>query len=115
MVGEHRPDVSTTGVAAFDFDGTLTEGGSVFGFLSTVIGRRAAYAAAASLSPGLVHAALVGGTVADITKEKLFERTLAGVAVQRLEEVAADLRTRAPRATSPNRGAGTVGLAPPPG
>jgi HAD superfamily hydrolase (TIGR01490 family) len=83
-------DVSTPGVAAFDFDGTLTAGGSVFGFLSAVVGRRAAYAAAASLSPGLVHAALVGGTVADSTKGKLFERTLAGVPVRRLEEVAAD-------------------------
>ena len=39
--------------------------------------------------PQLAHAALVGGTAADRTKERLFERVLAGVAVDRLEEVAA--------------------------
>ena len=31
-----------TDVAAFDFDGTLTDGGSVFGFLAAVVGRRPA-------------------------------------------------------------------------
>ncbi len=84
------PEASTPGVAAFDFDGTLTDGGSVFKFLCAVVGPRTAYGAAASLSPRLVHAALVGGAVADTTKEILFERTLAGVTVERLEEVAAD-------------------------
>ncbi len=78
------------GVAAFDFDGTLTNGGSVFGFLTALVGRRAALEAAASLSPRLVHAALAGGPVADATKETLFERLLAGVTVERLEEVASD-------------------------
>jgi phosphatidylglycerophosphatase C len=84
------PDGSTPGVAAFDFDGTLTDGGSVFKFLSAVVGSRTASSAAASLSPRLAHAALVGGSVADTTKERLFERTLAGVTVERLEQVAAD-------------------------
>jgi phosphatidylglycerophosphatase C len=90
MAGDTDPEASTPGVAAFDFDGTLTDGGSVFDFLSTVVGPRTAYAAAASLSPRLVHADLVGGSVADATKERLFERTLAGITVERLEEVAAD-------------------------
>ncbi len=84
------PDASAPGVAAFDFDGTLTDAGSVFKFLTAVVGSRTAYTAAASLSPRLAHAALVGGSVADTTKERLFQRTLAGVAVERLEEVAAD-------------------------
>jgi phosphatidylglycerophosphatase C len=84
------PEAPTPGVAAFDFDGTLTDGGSVFKFLSAVVGAGTAYRAAASLSPRLAHAALVGGSVADTTKESLFERTLAGVRVERLEEVAAD-------------------------
>jgi len=42
-------------IAAFDFDGTLTAGGSVFGFL----------------------AAVAGGEVAERTKERLFEMVLA--------------------------------------
>jgi phosphatidylglycerophosphatase C len=78
------------GVAAFDFDGTLTTGGSVFEFLSAVAGRRPVYSAAVSLSPRLAHAALAGGTVADSTKEQFFERVLAGTPVERLEEVAAE-------------------------
>ena len=68
-----------TDVAAFDFDGTLTNGGSVFDFLTAVVGRRAVVRASVELSPRLAHAALVGGTVADDTKEELFTRTLAGV------------------------------------
>jgi phosphatidylglycerophosphatase C len=73
--------------AAFDFDGTLTEGGSVFAFLSAVAGRRAVTAASASLSPALVRAAVSGGTAADRAKEQLFRRVLAGVEVDRLDEV----------------------------
>ncbi len=76
-------------LAAFDFDGTLTDGGSVFGFLSALCGRGTVMAAAVTLGPQLVHAAVAGGTVADRTKELLFERVLAGVAFDRAEEVAA--------------------------
>jgi phosphatidylglycerophosphatase C len=75
-------------VAAFDFDGTLTEGGSVFGFLSALRGRGAVMSASFFLAPHLVRAALAGGTAADHAKELLFERVLAGVAVDRAEEVA---------------------------
>jgi len=74
-------------IAAFDFDGTLTDGGSVFTFLSAVAGRRAVAAASASLSPALARAALAGGAAADDTKERLFRRVLAGVEADRLEAV----------------------------
>jgi phosphatidylglycerophosphatase C len=75
-------------VAAFDFDGTLTDGGSVFDFLSAVAGRRAVVRATAALAPRLGHAALVGGTVADRTKEELFTRVLAGTESGFFDQVA---------------------------
>ncbi len=81
-------------VAAFDFDGTLTERGSVFGFLSALCGRRRWSSARLALSPRLAHAALVGGTVADRTKEHLFERVLAGVDLERAEQVGAEFARR---------------------
>lgn len=76
-------------VAAFDFDGTLIQGGSVFGFLSALAGRSAVVASSLALAPQLAHAALVGGDSADRTKERLFERVMAGTTVERLEAVAA--------------------------
>jgi phosphatidylglycerophosphatase C len=76
-------------LAAFDFDGTLTDGGSVFDFLSALTGRGAVLAATARLAPRLAHAALVGGPAADQTKELLFRQLLAGITVERFEEVAA--------------------------
>ncbi len=81
-------------VAAFDFDGTLTKGGSVFEFLAAVSGRPAVLRAAASLTPRLAHAALVSGTVADETKETLFERVLGGVGAALVEQVAAEFASR---------------------
>ncbi len=78
------------GVAAFDFDGTLTDAGSVFGFLSALCGSWPVASAAIVLAPRLAHAALAGGTVADATKERLFQRVLAGVTVDRLDSVAAE-------------------------
>ncbi|HEY5023749.1 MAG TPA: HAD-IB family hydrolase [Acidimicrobiales bacterium] len=65
-------------VAAFDFDGTLTRGGSVWKFLSAMCGRDAVISAGIALFPKLVRAALVGGKAADEAKEALFVRTLAG-------------------------------------
>ena len=81
-------------VAAFDFDGTLTDGGSVFEFLATVSGRSAVLLAAASLAPRLAHAALAGGTVADETKEALFERVLGGVDAGLVEQVGGEFASR---------------------
>jgi len=77
-------------VAAFDFDGTLTRGGSVFGYLSALRGRAAVLSATAALAPRLAHAALAGGPVADRTKELLFERVMGGVDLKRAEAVGAD-------------------------
>jgi phosphatidylglycerophosphatase C len=65
-------------VAAFDFDGTLTRGGSVWKFLTAVCGRDAVLSAGITLLPKLVRAALLGGPAADEAKEALFVRTLAG-------------------------------------
>ena len=77
-----------TDVAAFDFDGTLTDGGSVFDFLTAVAGRRPVLRASTALAPRLAHAALVGGTVADQTKEELFTRVLAGTDADYFHQVA---------------------------
>jgi phosphatidylglycerophosphatase C len=76
-----------TDVAAFDFDGTLTEGGSVLGFLMALRGRRAVLTAIAALAPRLAHGALVGGAAADEAKERLFVRTLAGEPLTTVQEV----------------------------
>jgi len=77
----------TADVAAFDFDGTLTEGGSVLDFLVALRGLRPVISATAALAPRLAHGAVVGGTVADETKELLFCRTLGGVTSSRVDEV----------------------------
>jgi phosphatidylglycerophosphatase C len=66
-------------VAAFDFDGTLVRGGSVFDFLTAVAGRTAVLRTSAALAPRLAHAAVAGGDTADTTKEELFRRLLRGV------------------------------------
>jgi phosphatidylglycerophosphatase C len=79
----------TVDVAAFDYDGTLTHGGSVFGFLSALAGRPAVVVSSLALAPQLAHAALVGGDSADRTKERLFQRVMGGTTIERLEAVAA--------------------------
>ena len=64
-----------------------------------------------ALAPRLVHAALAGGTVADRTKELLFERVLAGVALdapRRWRRV----RPRSSRPAPALRGPTSVRLAP---
>ena len=77
-----------TDLAAFDFDGTLTRGGSVFTFLRAMTSAGTVLAATVPLAPRLAHAALAGGTVADEAKERLFERILADITLERAEEVA---------------------------
>ncbi len=76
-------------VAAFDFDGTLIHGGSVFDFLTAVAGRGTVLRATTELAPRLVKAAVAGGTIADDTKERLFVRVLAGVDAERFQHVGA--------------------------
>ena len=81
--------MSTPVVAAFDLDGTLTKGGSVFHWLRHVCGNAAVARVAAPLSPALVNGAIRSGHFADDTKERLFRGLLRGRA---LEDVAAASR-----------------------
>jgi phosphatidylglycerophosphatase C len=76
-------------VAAFDFDGTLTDRGSVVPFLIAVRGPVPVALAILRTLPTLVKGALLGGTAADQGKEALFTRLLAGLSVQRVERIAA--------------------------
>lgn len=66
-------------VAAFDLDGTLTRGGSMWPFLVRVCGLRRVAGAALAVSPRLVLAAVAGGRASDDAKEALLGRTLAGL------------------------------------
>ena len=72
-------------VAAFDFDGTLTDGGASFPFLVSLRGVWPVLRAVVALSPGLLRAALTGGTAADEVKEKLFTRLLGGLPVDEVD------------------------------
>ena len=65
-------------VAAFDLDGTLTEGGSVFPWLCHLCGRATTYRAAVRLIVPLSIGAIRSGYRADAAKERLFQRLLAG-------------------------------------
>jgi phosphatidylglycerophosphatase C len=72
-------------VAAFDFDGTLTDSGSVFPFLVSLRGAWPVLRAVLRLSPALLHASVAAGTAADDVKEKLFTRLLGGLAVSEVD------------------------------
>ena len=72
-------------VAAFDFDGTLTNGGSVFPFLVSLRGLVPVLRAVVRLSPALLHAAIAGGPAADEVKERLFSRLIGGMSVAEVE------------------------------
>jgi phosphatidylglycerophosphatase C len=73
-------------VAAFDFDGTLTSGGSVLPFLIALRGFWPVVRTVTALAPKLLRAALVGGSAADNAKEEMFTRLLGGLPVQLVEE-----------------------------
>jgi phosphatidylglycerophosphatase C len=66
-------------VAAFDLDGTLTNGGSVFPWLKWIAGRARTWRAATSLAVPLAIGALRSSTWADNAKERLFKKLLAGL------------------------------------
>ncbi|MHB8263335.1 MAG: HAD-IB family hydrolase [Acidimicrobiales bacterium] len=68
-----------TGIAAFDFDGTLARGGSVMEFLVATRGTLTVAASLLRLLPLLVLAVLFGGNCADRFKERLFVRVLGGM------------------------------------
>lgn len=78
------------GVAAFDFDGTLTYGGSVVRFLVRVRGVLPLARALLQELPGIVRGAVVGGTASDNAKEALFMRLLAGLPVSEVDRIGAD-------------------------
>ncbi len=65
-------------VAAFDLDGTLTEGGSVFHWLRYVAGDSTVARAALPLLVPLTVGAIRSGRWADSAKERLFRAVLAG-------------------------------------
>ncbi len=73
------PVTSGPAVAAFDFDGTLTHGGSVWKFLAAMVGAPRVVLAGLVVFPRFVLAAVLGGKWADDAKEALFVRTLAGL------------------------------------
>ena len=66
-------------VAAFDLDGTLTEGGSVFPWLKSIAGRGRTWRAALSLAGPLTIGAFRSSKWADNAKERLFVKLLAGL------------------------------------
>lgn len=74
-------------VAAFDFDGTLTRGGSVVPFLVKVRGPLPVAAALLQQAPALLRAAILGGSAADTSKERLFMRLLAGAATEEIDHI----------------------------
>ncbi len=65
-------------VAAFDLDGTLTEGGSVFHWLRFIAGDSTVARAALPLLIPLTVGAVRSGRWADAAKERLFRAVLAG-------------------------------------
>ena len=71
-------DHSSRVVAAFDLDGTLTEGGSVFLWLRSIAGYARTYRAALRLIVPLTIGALRSSRWADNAKERLFISLLAG-------------------------------------
>ena len=80
-------DQPTPVVAAFDLDGTLTEGGSVLLWLRRVAGSGNTYWAALRLAVPLVIGALRSGHWADSAKERLFKKLLNGREEEQIREV----------------------------
>jgi phosphatidylglycerophosphatase C len=77
-------------VAAFDLDGTLTEGGSVFPWLRYVSGSSRLFGAALRLAGPLLIGAIRSGSSADQAKERLFQALLAGRGLEELSEESRD-------------------------
>jgi HAD superfamily hydrolase (TIGR01490 family) len=86
-MAEAVPPRSQVVVAAFDLDGTLTNGGSVFDWLRAICGTKATYEAAIRLGPALSMAAIKGGKAADMTKEDLFSELLRGKDLEEVEAI----------------------------
>lgn len=88
-----RPDGRPT-VAAFDFDGTLTDAGSVFPWLVSLRGLWPVLRAVVRYAPALLRAGVVGGTAADDVKEKIFSRLLGGLPVEEVDRRSAEFAAR---------------------
>jgi len=83
---EDIPDGATRPtVAAFDFDGTITQGASTLPFLIRVRGLLPVLYAVARTLPQIVRAGIFSGTAADEAKERLFTLLLADQPVERIE------------------------------
>jgi phosphatidylglycerophosphatase C len=80
-------DPLTPTVAAFDLDGTLTEGGSVFPWLRHLSGSPALFRAASGLAVPLLVGAVRSGASADAAKERLFRALLAGRDYEEVHDV----------------------------
>jgi phosphatidylglycerophosphatase C len=80
-------DDRVAAVAAFDLDGTLTDGGSVVRWLTAIGGARTVRAAIARHAVALASGALQSGHAADVAKEALFVDVLEGVELGRAQEV----------------------------
>jgi len=87
--GPARQTHAALAVAAFDFDGTLTRGGSVWRFLATIVGTPHLVRAALPLLWKFVLAGTLGGRWIDEAKESLFRRTLRGLEVSEVAPRAA--------------------------
>jgi len=74
-------------VAVFDFDGTITNGGSGLPFLVTYRGLLPVAAAVLRTLPKLIRAGLFNGASADDAKEMLFTRLLGGRRAREVETV----------------------------
>jgi len=82
--GSTRPTV-----AAFDFDGTITRGGSTLPFLIRARGLLPVLWAVGRTLPQIVKAGIFAGAAADEAKERLFILLLADVPLERIERVGA--------------------------
>jgi phosphatidylglycerophosphatase C len=81
-------------VAAFDFDGTLTDAGSVFPWLVGLCGLWPVLRTTLRYTPALLRAAVVGGAAADDVKEKIFTRLLGGLPVEDVDRRSAEFAAR---------------------
>ena len=81
-------------VAAFDYDGTLTDSGSVLPFLVSLRGLLPVLRAVVRYSPALLRAAVAGGAAADDVKEKIFTRLLGGLPVAEVDRLSAEFAAR---------------------
>jgi HAD superfamily hydrolase (TIGR01490 family) len=75
-------------LAAFDLDGTLTRRDTLMPFLLRAIGRDRTYRALFAASLPLARAAALGGPHRDIAKVAVLQKTLGGLPLDSLAEVA---------------------------